>query len=438
MPVNECKDIAVSVIMPSLNVAGYIQKALDSVVGQTLKNIEIVCIDAGSTDGTRELIEKYAQSDHRIRLINSSIKSYGYQVNTGIREAKGEYIAVLETDDYVTSGMYENLYKVAHNNRLDYVKCDYTVYWTQSDLSEFRIKRKTIPQEELYDKIIHPIDHITLANDDWYLWNGIYKKEFLEASGIYFQETKGAAFQDIGFLHGVITKASKAMYIKGNNYLYCIDREGASSNSKRDLEYAHQEYLKIYSDLNNKSREADFFYIRCTRSFVLACRNTLELEKKDSFERYKWFVNVLKNRTDTGDIDSISLDIRGDYKLLTTSLNKYIDKRNRKQKELIDFIGDDRAICFAIFGCGNFGCKAYQLLKKYKCHVRCFFDNNHLLWGNYIDKVSICSPEDISKLDGQVRIMVANEKYAVEIEKQIRKLSKNPEVLIFKYCEGLY
>ena len=71
----------VSIIMPSLNVVSYIEECLQSAINQTLKDIEIICIDAGSTDGTREVITKYLLTDKRIRLIDSAVKSYGYQVN---------------------------------------------------------------------------------------------------------------------------------------------------------------------------------------------------------------------------------------------------------------------------------------------------------------------------------------------------------------------
>ena len=81
-------EIKVSVIMPSLNVVGYIEECMDSVINQTLENMEIICIDAGSTDGTWEILNHYKKiygSRKKIRLYNSDVKSYGYQVNLGIK-----------------------------------------------------------------------------------------------------------------------------------------------------------------------------------------------------------------------------------------------------------------------------------------------------------------------------------------------------------------
>ena len=87
--------------MPSLNVVNYIEEAIESVRTQTLQEIEIICIDAGSNDGTWEILTKLAAIDERIVLRHSNRKSYGYQVNLVIDMEKGEYIAVLETDDYL-------------------------------------------------------------------------------------------------------------------------------------------------------------------------------------------------------------------------------------------------------------------------------------------------------------------------------------------------
>ena len=114
----------VSVILPSLNVAAYIRECLDSVVNQALQELEIICIDAGSTDGTTEILEEYTGRDSRIVLLHSEIKSYGRQVNMGLDHAGGKYVAILETDDWIEKDMYKCLYAIAEENRLDYVAAD--------------------------------------------------------------------------------------------------------------------------------------------------------------------------------------------------------------------------------------------------------------------------------------------------------------------------
>ena len=85
----------ISIIMPSLNVVEYIDECIKSVLNQTLTDIEILCVDAGSEDGTWEKLEQYASNDVRVKLIRSERKSYGYQMNLGIKAAKGEYIGIV-------------------------------------------------------------------------------------------------------------------------------------------------------------------------------------------------------------------------------------------------------------------------------------------------------------------------------------------------------
>ena len=120
----------VSVIMPSLNVAAYIDEAVESVLRQTLEDIEVICVDAGSTDGTWEKLEGYASSDGRLKLIRSDKKSYGYQMNLGISEAAGDYIGIVETDDYIELDMYERLYDAAIETNADIVKSDFDMFIT--------------------------------------------------------------------------------------------------------------------------------------------------------------------------------------------------------------------------------------------------------------------------------------------------------------------
>jgi len=108
----------VTVIMPCLNMEKYIRECVESVLFQTLRDIEVLIIDAGSTDGTIEIIKEYSAKDNRVCLIHSEKKSYGYQVNMGISLARGEYVGIVDTDDFIAPDMYENLYNTAKKRQL--------------------------------------------------------------------------------------------------------------------------------------------------------------------------------------------------------------------------------------------------------------------------------------------------------------------------------
>ena len=168
----------VSVIMPSLNVGKYIEECLNSVVNQTLKDIEIIAVDAGSTDGTLETIEKFAADDKRIRIINADKKSYGYQMNLGLAAATGEYIGIVETDDMIELNMYEILVKYADEYGLDYVKGYVYVFYDFGNNHSYRFE--TAKLFDKYQGVVCPAENAKLLCQDIFIWPGIYRQSFLQ------------------------------------------------------------------------------------------------------------------------------------------------------------------------------------------------------------------------------------------------------------------
>ena len=167
----------VTIIMPSLNVKTYIRQCMESVINQTLKEIEIICVDAGSDDGTLEILQEYAAKDSRIRLIHSEKKSYGYQVNIGFDEAKADYIGIVETDDYIKSDMFDRLYSAAANAGFpDVVRRGLFSIWPENDGDRItitlRLKLKT-------GTVFQLPEHYEMVEGHPSIWAGIYKKEFL-------------------------------------------------------------------------------------------------------------------------------------------------------------------------------------------------------------------------------------------------------------------
>lgn len=103
---------------------------MDSVVNQTLKDIEIICVDDGSTDSSATICDEYAAKDPRIKVIHKSNAGYGHSMNRGLENATGEYIGIVESDDFAELDMFENLYKLAKQNDADIVKSDFYLYWS--------------------------------------------------------------------------------------------------------------------------------------------------------------------------------------------------------------------------------------------------------------------------------------------------------------------
>lgn len=109
----------VSILMPACNVEKFLRECMDSVVNQTLEDIEIICIDDGSKDATGDILDEYAEKDSRIKVIHKPNSGYGHSMNVGIDNATGEYIGIVETDDFADLNMFEELYAVAKRCNAD-------------------------------------------------------------------------------------------------------------------------------------------------------------------------------------------------------------------------------------------------------------------------------------------------------------------------------
>lgn len=182
----------VSVIMPCLNMIRYISDCLDSVTNQTLHDIEMLVVDAGSTDGTVELVRTYMENDSRIRLMHSEKRSYGYQVNLGIAAADGEFITILDTDDRLKLDAYETMYPIAVETGADYVKGTAEMFFDFVDAVYWYAIMQFPPKE--YGKngkiTICPMVNPRLLRSDSFLWCGIYRKAFFKQ--VRLHESPGA------------------------------------------------------------------------------------------------------------------------------------------------------------------------------------------------------------------------------------------------------
>ena len=417
--------IKVSVIMPSLNVVDYIDAALNSVLNQTLQDIEIICIDAGSTDGTYEILSDFAEKDDRVRLLMSPVKSYGYQVNMGLSKSRGEYLGILETDDYVDECMYEFLYQEAKKEDLDYIKCDYDTYRTEKNGKRILSSRRISSNSFFYESVFKPLNYGETACEDWYLWNGLYKSSFITDNGIQFTESKGAAFQDIGFLYKTSTAAKRVKYVDRSLYRYCIDRGGASSNSGNSIRYIRGEYGHLLDCIGDRCRleEWKLLYIRMAKSFTRAFMDCNEeiLCRVETRDICRWFQRRLLDAENRGIFseEMLPLGLRKTYRHLVDPVSGYVAYKRNRDREIRDFAGDGHSII--IFGCGNYGTEAYHYLVDRGFSVSFFMDNSPRLWDDYIEGVKVISPDRIKELPENSRFIIANENHSSEIYEQLMR-----------------
>ena len=249
----------ISIILPSLNVKEFIKECLESVIKQTLSEIEIICVDGGSTDGTLELLEEYSHIDSRIKLVHSDVRSYGYQMNLGINIAKGEYIGIVETDDYVDEKMYETLYELSNNGTVDICKSSF--YHIQENEIFVDVSKQGLPTSEF-----NVFENPTILKSHPSIWAAIYRRSFLIENNIYFMEAPGGGWVDNPFLFETFLSAKSIKYIEKPFYYYREFNPNSSSNNIHDLTLPMKRMLDIFDVLNkfncNDRKILATYYIR--------------------------------------------------------------------------------------------------------------------------------------------------------------------------------
>jgi len=282
----------VSVIMPSLNVYEYIKECMDSVLTQTLKDIEIICIDAGSTDGTAEILNQYAEKDSRIKIINSEIKSYGYQVNLGLSIATGKYFAIVETDDYIINSMFEELYILAEEYQLDVLKTDFMRFYGDGDSRnfEYRPLYSSAKYKNLYGKVLN-----CKINKDVFWANGlnqpgIYRLDFIRNNDIRLNETAGASYQDNGLWFQMIAFADRIYFHNKAYYMLRRDNPNSSVKDKGKVYALCIEYDFIRSIIDKNPETVDFFAPICAYfrfgNYCFTLNRIADEYKRDFLKRF--------------------------------------------------------------------------------------------------------------------------------------------------------
>lgn len=232
----------VSILVPIFNVEKYLRQCLDSVANQSLKDIEIICINDGSTDSSPEIINEYAKKDPRFTVITKKNSGYGDSMNKGLEKARGEYIGIVESDDWADVDMFENLYKLAVQNDADVVKSNFYFY---SGLGNTNKKFQLVNPVDS-EKVINPLETNSVFFPQAAIWTGLYKKSFLNKNSIKFLPTPGASYQDTGFNFKVWASAKKA-YLTNEAYLhYRIDNDNSSVKSKGKIFAVVDEMTDMY------------------------------------------------------------------------------------------------------------------------------------------------------------------------------------------------
>ena len=224
--------IEVSVLTPVYNVKPYLRQCLDSLLAQDLQGIEFICLDDGSTDGSGDILHEYAERDRRLRVIDKDNSGYGSTMNRGLDEARGRYVGIVESDDFVEPSMMRRLYALATKLDCDLVKCNYYAHY------DGRSHRFACYKGFPYGKRFDPADMPRVVCTVPSIWAGLYRREMIEREGIRFRETPGAMFQDTGFTLKAWFGARSCALLRKPLLHYRMDNPGSSSVAVSEKPFA--------------------------------------------------------------------------------------------------------------------------------------------------------------------------------------------------------
>lgn len=237
----------VSILIPIYNVESYLSKCLDSVLAQTLNDLEIICINDGSTDNSLEIIKEYVKKDKRIIVLNKKNTGYGDSMNLGLRKATGEYIGIVEPDDWIEPEAFAELYGLAESNKTDVVKANY--YKFRGNDPEFVVKEISDYGTKVIKKSDHVFDYFKFAPA---IWSAIYRRAFLLENDIRFLPTPGASYQDLGFSFKCWVVAKQLAFTSKPYYHYRLDNAGSSVNTAGKMHCVVDEYKSIEQFLRDR------------------------------------------------------------------------------------------------------------------------------------------------------------------------------------------
>ena len=319
----------VSVIIPVYNVEAYIEKCLDSLLSQTLDDIEIICVNDGSTDKSCSIILDYVKKDSRIILMSQENKGPGCARNAGLRVAKGEYVGFVDPDDFLDFDFFEKLYNCAIKNDIDIVKGNVKIL--QDEVQLYSEENFAIKKEKR---------SIPLKNFRACWWAAIYKNDNIDKYEIRFSDT--FYLEDVAFLDKNLLVARSFKFIDDVYYYHCI-RKNSLTTKKTNSDFKLKQFYLSYKDIKNflncvKSKDVYKYYINETFYYhiIWFFMNIYLSESENTLDNYKYIESLLEDI----DMSIFKNEYRKNIQLiLSGKYDKLYNKiKNKKQFKFIDFV----------------------------------------------------------------------------------------------------
>lgn len=284
----------VSIILPIYNVEKYLDRCMDSLLNQTLKDIEIIMVDDGSPDNCPQMCDEYAKKDSRVKVVHKKNGGLGFARNSGLDIANGEYVAFVDSDDYVGFDMYKTLYDRAEADKCDAVFCGFRTevrenkwmysdevdadkLWKGKDVQQFMLNMIAsgagVKAERLYQMSV---------------WHSIYKRSLIDENHLRFVSEREVASEDIPFQVDFLSKANTVAYVSKTFYSYCLNGTSLTATLKPEK---YDRYKQLRTHLLSKSSDVEYasrvnrLFIGYTRSYLYDIMNSTWKNKMDMIRK---------------------------------------------------------------------------------------------------------------------------------------------------------
>ena len=325
----------VSIIIPVYNVENYLKKCLDSVISQTLDDIEIICVNDGSKDNSLKILLDYAEKNSNIKIINKENGGLGNTRNIGISCANGEYIGFVDSDDWVSEDMFEKLYDNAKKFDSDIAMSPINIVDENSHTTRYDLPYFTLEcfDESFYNRSFNHYD----ANDFIFrisvtVWNKIYKTSFLSDIGAKFPE--GLIFEDNPFFYKVFLNAKRVSLVNEYLYYHRFNREGSiiteKNNKYLDIFKIHEISMNIFKE----SGFFDYYKINLVKYLINSFLNRYNMVSTDL--KQEFFIEIKKFVSNFDLTETELIEVSNSTPIFNIKKSKYFsdfEARNDFDKE---------------------------------------------------------------------------------------------------------
>lgn len=261
----------ISVIVPVYNREAYVGMTLASLANQTMQELEFIIVNDGSSDASVEIINRFVKRDRRFKLIDKANGGVGMAINVGFAAAKGEYLAELDSDDYISSNMYEELYSYAKMYDLDIVKSNVNRFSGKRDTFEYWEEK--IAEPGYYGRVIDPSKELEVFNFPMLAWVSLYRHSLIDSIQEPWNESV-SAYNDNGFFWQTMSRAKRVMYINKAYIYYRTDNDTSTINNLEKLSSnffkEHQFDIQALKEAGNFEAVKPYFFERMMGNYFFA------------------------------------------------------------------------------------------------------------------------------------------------------------------------